>query len=46
MLGLPALSMFDLVATDMRASFIGPREAPDLTPYPAMSPNPIRYLSC
>jgi len=38
MLGLPALSMFDLVATDMRASFIGPDEAPDLTPYSAVAP--------
>src|SRR5947208_2771898 len=35
MLGLPALSLFDLVATDMRASFIGPDEAPNLAPYTA-----------
>jgi len=38
MLGLPALSMFDLVATDMRASFIGPDESPDFTPYTALVP--------
>lgn len=38
MLGLPALSMFDLVATDMRASFIGPDETPDFTPYTALVP--------
>ncbi len=38
MLGLPALSMFDLVATDMRASFIGPDERPDFTPYTALVP--------
>ena len=37
-LGLPALSVFDLVATDMRASFIGPTEQPDLTPYTALEP--------
>src|SRR2546425_1484274 len=36
MLGLPALSMFDLVATDMRASFIGPSETPNLAPYSAV----------
>ena len=38
MLGLPALSMFDLVATDMRASFIGPDESPDFTPYAVLVP--------
>lgn len=38
MLGLPALSMFDLVATDMRASFIGPDEPPNFTPYTALVP--------
>ena len=38
MLGLPALSLFDLVATDMRASFIGPDEAPNLAPYTALVP--------
>jgi DNA-binding beta-propeller fold protein YncE len=38
MLGLPAMSLFDLVATDMRASFIGPTEKPDLTPYTAIEP--------
>ncbi|MEP6495036.1 MAG: alkaline phosphatase family protein [bacterium] len=38
MLGLPAMSMFDLVATDMRASFIDPNEKPDFTPYSALEP--------
>lgn len=38
MLGLPAMSMFDLVATDMRNSFIGPGEPPDFTPYTAVTP--------
>ena len=38
MLGLPALSMFDLVATDMRASFIGPNEQPDFRPYSVLQP--------
>ncbi len=38
MLGLPALSMFDLVATDMRASFIGSTEKPDFRPYTALTP--------
>ena len=38
MLGLPALSLFDLVATDMGASFIGPNEAPDFEPYTALMP--------
>ena len=43
MLGLPALSMFDLVATDMRASFIGPSEKPDLRPYTALVPTQSLY---
>ena len=43
MLGLPALSMFDLVATDMRASFIAPGQAPDLTPYTALTPKQSLY---
>ncbi len=43
MLGLPALSLFDLVATDMRASFIGPDEAPDFTPYSALEPQQSIY---
>ncbi len=43
MLGLPALSMFDLVATDMRASFIGPNDTPDLTPYTALEPAQSLY---
>ncbi len=38
MLGLPALSLFDLVATDMRASFIDPGQAPDARPYTAIVP--------
>lgn len=38
MLGLPALSMYDLVATDMRASFLDAGAAPDLTPYTALVP--------
>jgi hypothetical protein len=38
MLGLPALSLFDLVATDMRASFIGSEEAPNFAPYSAVVP--------
>ncbi|MFN8582754.1 MAG: hypothetical protein U0163_17485 [Gemmatimonadaceae bacterium] len=38
MLGLPALSMFDLVATDMRASFLGPQEKPDFAPFTALTP--------
>jgi DNA-binding beta-propeller fold protein YncE len=43
MLGLPAMSMFDLVATDMRASFGGPAEAPDLTPFTAIVPRQSLY---
>ena len=43
MLGLPALSMFDLVATDMRASFIGPDESPNFTPYTAVVPRQSLY---
>jgi hypothetical protein len=38
MLGLPALSLFDLVATDMRAGFIQPGEQPNLAPYTAVTP--------
>ena len=38
MLGLPAMSIFDLVATDMRASFIAPGETPNLAPYTAVAP--------
>jgi hypothetical protein len=38
MLGLPALSLFDLVATDMRASFIGPDEQPNYAPFSAIAP--------
>jgi hypothetical protein len=43
MLGLPALSMFDLVATDMRASFIDGGDAPDFTPYTAIVPRQSLY---
>jgi hypothetical protein len=43
MLGLPALSMFDLVATDMGASFVAPHDAPDLTPYTALTPRQSLY---
>ena len=42
-LGLPALSLFDLVATDMRASFIGPDESPDFTPYTVLEPKQSLY---
>jgi hypothetical protein len=38
MLGLPSMSIFDLVATDMRASFLDPAAAPDFTPYTAIQP--------
>jgi YVTN family beta-propeller protein len=37
-LGLPAMSLFDLVATDMRASFLAAGERPDLTAYDALEP--------
>ena len=43
MLGMPAMSMFDLVATDMRASFIAPGEQPDFTPYSALTPTQSLY---
>jgi YVTN family beta-propeller protein len=38
MLGLRPMSVFDLVATDMRASFIAPSEAPVLATYSAVEP--------
>jgi hypothetical protein len=38
MLGLPALSMYDLVAPSMAPSFIGPDESPNLAPYTALVP--------
>ncbi len=38
MLGLPSMSIFDLVATDMRASFLDSGAAPDLTAYTAIQP--------
>jgi len=43
MLGLPALSLFDLAAIDMRASFIGPESKPDFTPYTAVVPRQSLY---
>jgi YVTN family beta-propeller protein len=43
MLGLPALSMFDLVATDMRASFIGPNEKPNFATFSALVPQQSLY---
>lgn len=43
MLGLPALSMFDLVATDMHASFNAPGDAPNFTPYTALTPAQSLY---
>src|SRR3989454_3354187 len=43
MLGLPAPRLFDLVATDMRASFIGPEEAPNFAPYSAVVPRQSLY---
>ncbi len=43
MLGLPALSAFDLVATDMRASFLDAGAPPDLTPYTALVPKQPLY---
>ena len=39
MLGLPSMSIFDLVATDMRASFIEPSERPNFAPYTALEPS-------
>src|SRR5258708_35342782 len=38
MLGLPAMSIFDLVATDMRNSFIAPGEAPNSATFSAIEP--------
>ncbi|MEO5511202.1 MAG: bifunctional YncE family protein/alkaline phosphatase family protein [Longimicrobiales bacterium] len=43
MLGLPSLSMFDLVASDMGAAFIGPDDAPDFAPYTAIEPAQSLY---
>ena len=43
MLGLPAMSLFDLVATDMRASFIDPNDKPDFTPYSVRMPKQSLY---
>jgi YVTN family beta-propeller protein len=38
MLGLPSMSIFDLVATDMRASFLDTDAKPDFAPYTAIEP--------
>ncbi len=38
MMGLPAMSLFDLVATDMRNSFLSANDKPDFTPYSARTP--------
>jgi DNA-binding beta-propeller fold protein YncE len=38
MLGIASMSIFDLVATDMRASFIDAEAKPDITPYTAIEP--------
>jgi YVTN family beta-propeller protein len=43
MLGLPALSMFDLVATDMRASFLPQAGKPDLAAFTAIEPRQSLY---
>jgi hypothetical protein len=43
MLGLPSLSMFDLVASDMGPAFIGPSEKPDMEPYTAIEPKQSIY---
>jgi len=37
-LGLPALSIFDLAASDLGHAFIGPMEQPDLRPFTAREP--------
>jgi hypothetical protein len=38
MLGLPSMSIFDLTATDMRASFIAADASPDMSPYTVIAP--------
>ena len=43
MLGLPAMSTFDLVATDMRTSFLRAGEQPDFAPYTAIVPAQSLY---
>ena len=37
-LGLPHLSIFDMVASDLGPAFIGPDEKPDLRPFTAIEP--------
>jgi len=39
-LGLPTMSLFDLIATDMRASF---QDEPDFTPYTVLEPTQSLY---
>jgi hypothetical protein len=43
MLGMRPMSVFDLTASAMGASFIGPGEAPDFTPYTAVQPKQSIY---
>jgi YVTN family beta-propeller protein len=43
MLGLRPLSVFDLTATAMSASFLAPGAKPDLTPYEAVEPQQSIY---
>jgi hypothetical protein len=43
MLGLRPLSVFDLTATAMSASFMGPNEVPDVRPYAALVPKQSIY---
>ena len=40
MLGLPTMSLFDLIATDMRASFTSDA---DLRPYAAIASSPLIF---
>jgi hypothetical protein len=42
-LGLRPMSVFDLIATSMSASFVGPKAKPDLTPYLAVEPKQSIY---
>ena len=41
--GVIPMSIFDLVATDMRASFVGANTSPDLKPYTAIEPTQSLY---
>jgi len=42
-LGLPALSIFDLVTNDLGPSFIGPNQSPDLRTFAAIEPRQSIY---